>query len=93
MIQKDYPVKGLSCASCASTVEQALNQLPKTQAHVNLLTEQVHISYDPAYVDEATLAQQVKSVGYELILPQTSSSAPNSKSSLFSIQGLSLIHI
>lgn len=89
MIQKDYPVKGLSCASCASTVEQALNKLPKTQAHVNLLTEQAHISYDPAYVDEATLAQQVKSVGYELILPQTSSSAPNSKSSLFSIQGMS----
>lgn len=41
------PISGMTCASCASNVEKALNQAPGVkEASVNLATEQatVHLS-------------------------------------------------
>ncbi|MGU3769999.1 cation transporter, partial [Clostridioides difficile] len=48
MKQASYPIQGVTCASCAMTVEKALNKLDGIQnASVNLATEKTNIQYDP----------------------------------------------
>ena len=37
------PIAGMTCATCAGRVEQALNALPGVQASVNLADEQADI--------------------------------------------------
>ncbi|AGW86583.1 TPA: cation-translocating P-type ATPase [Streptococcus suis] len=51
MKQASYPIQGVTCASCAMTVEKALNKLDGIQnASVNLATEKTNIQYDPAHL-------------------------------------------
>ncbi|HEM4928900.1 TPA: cation-translocating P-type ATPase [Streptococcus suis] len=51
MKQASYPIPGVTCASCAMTVEKALNKLDGIQnASVNLATEKTNIQYDPAHL-------------------------------------------
>ncbi|MFX3864316.1 cation transporter [Streptococcus suis] len=51
MKQASYPMHGVTCASCAMTVEKALNKLDGIQnASLNLATEKTNIQYDPAHL-------------------------------------------
>lgn len=46
-------VGGMSCASCASTVEGALKRTPGVLfAAVNLATERASVEYDPSVIDQ-----------------------------------------
>ncbi len=59
------PVSGMTCASCARTVEQALQALAGVvQAPVNFATGKVAVEYDPAQVKEADLVKAVEGAGY-----------------------------
>jgi Cu+-exporting ATPase len=42
------PIEGMTCASCAGRVEQALRRLPGVEASVNLASDQAQIHYDRA---------------------------------------------
>ncbi len=56
-------VEGMSCASCASHVERALNRLEGVEATVNLATEQATVhTARPVTIDE--LVEAVESAGY-----------------------------
>ncbi|HEY7457061.1 MAG TPA: heavy metal translocating P-type ATPase [Solirubrobacterales bacterium] len=58
----------IHCASCASTIEGALCDLPGVdRAAVNIATERVTIDYDPARVEEGRLRTAVADAGYELL--------------------------
>lgn len=59
------PIAGMTCATCAHTVEKALNRLPSVEAQVNLATETAHISFDPQMIDPRALEQAVLNTGYE----------------------------
>ena len=68
MHQVDVGVGGMTCASCVSRVERALNKLPgASQATVNLATESARVSLsgvDPAQA-LAQVKRAVRDAGYE----------------------------
>jgi len=60
-------IVGMTCASCASTVEKALSSLPGIEfASVNIATEKAKVKYDPRVVSILDLRQAVKDVGYDV---------------------------
>lgn len=67
-------IEGMTCATCALTVEKALSKVEGVhQASVNLATEKASISYDPAHVSLSELATAIEKAGYKAVLPQTNS--------------------
>lgn len=66
--QRQFAVKGMTCASCAGRVEKSLLNVPGVlSASVNLATEQVSLRVTAAVSDDSLL-QAVSAAGYELIL-------------------------
>ncbi|MEL4068599.1 heavy metal translocating P-type ATPase [Ochrobactrum sp. GPK 3] len=61
----DLAIEGMSCASCVSKVEKALNAVPGvTRASVNLATERAHVEL-AGQVETAELVKAVGKAGYE----------------------------
>ncbi|HWW79266.1 MAG TPA: heavy metal translocating P-type ATPase, partial [Steroidobacteraceae bacterium] len=60
------PVEGMTCASCAGRVEQALRSLPGVEASVNLASDLAKITYDPVQVEASALAASVQGAGYNV---------------------------
>lgn len=64
------PVEGMTCASCVARVEKTLKKIDGVEiANVNLATETVALSFDPARTSLDVLAQAVEGAGYKLDLP------------------------
>jgi Cu+-exporting ATPase len=73
MEKRTVPVKGMHCASCSSRIERAVGQMPGvSQASVNLASETMDVSFDPAVVTLPVIAEQVKELGFEAVLPDPS---------------------
>jgi Cu+-exporting ATPase len=65
-------IKGMTCTSCSTTVESALQALPGVQkAQVALATEEAEIRYDPKVVSYNQLIEAVEDTGFEGILIST----------------------
>ncbi len=61
-----FAVGGMSCASCARTIEGALRRLPGVaEASVNFAAETATVRYDPSQVMWRDFARAVSDVGYE----------------------------
>ena len=61
-------IKGMGCASCVATVEQALKQTPGVvSAQVDLAAAKASVTYQPEQVDITNLQQAVRNSGYEAI--------------------------
>ena len=59
----------MTCTSCSSTVESALNSLRGVQtAQVALATEEAEIYYDPKVISYNQLLQTVEDTGFEAVL-------------------------
>ena len=68
MAEGNYAIEGMTCASCAQTVEKAVSKVTGIEeASVNLATEKLHVRYDETQVDEQLLAKTVADAGYSLI--------------------------
>jgi len=67
--KKEYfPVTGMTCAACASSVESILtNTEGVSQASVNFASNSVLIEYDDA-IKETDIQNSLRSVGYDLII-------------------------
>jgi len=62
-------IEGMTCASCAKTIERFVQKLPGVHAvHVNFATEKATVKFDPASVTFADLEGAVKAAGYALRL-------------------------
>jgi len=62
--QKEYIIEGMSCASCAMTVENAVSKMPGVdKASVNLATEIMTVEANDSVTPEA-IAKVVDGVGY-----------------------------
>ncbi|MTI61823.1 MAG: copper-translocating P-type ATPase [Firmicutes bacterium] len=60
-------LEGMSCASCAQTIEKALNKAKGVhEAQVNFAAEKAYVEYDPSTIDESKLAEVVRSTGYDV---------------------------
>ncbi|MBE9184453.1 copper-translocating P-type ATPase [Microcoleus sp. LEGE 07076] len=59
-------LRGMSCASCASSIEQAIQSVPGvTECHVNFGMEQASIQYDSQKTSVSTIEEAVDAAGYE----------------------------
>ena len=71
-VKKQFPVTGLSCASCASNVELKLNsQDGVVQAAVNLASQIATVEYLPSQVKPSDLKESIVSIGYDLITDES----------------------
>lgn len=68
-MKKTFEVIGMTCATCAGNIEKGLNKVEGVNvASVNLSSEKVLIDFDEHLTSDAKLAQEVKSIGYELLI-------------------------
>ncbi len=69
IITQTFPVTGMTCAGCASSVESMIGvQKGVEKAEVNFATQTVKVAYHPDIVQPESLKQAVQSVGYDLII-------------------------
>lgn len=64
-------VEGMTCASCASRVEQAVIKLNGIKfANVNIANDKINISFDSTMLKISQIKKAVQDVGYDLILEE-----------------------
>jgi len=74
------PVTGMTCTTCAATVEKGLAEIPGVeQAKVNFASEKASIEYDPSKVDLAKIKSTISQAGYGMA----------TKKSIFPVGGMS----
>jgi Cu2+-exporting ATPase len=75
MLKKTYPVTGMTCAACASSVESILTATEGVQdASVNFANATVSLKYQ-ADIKAENLRKAVQSIGYDLILDEQNAAA------------------
>ena len=63
----NLPVRGMTCANCARSVERRLAGTPGvTKAAVDLQAARATVEYDAEVVKPETLASAVRALGYEV---------------------------
>ncbi|HHT7666351.1 TPA: heavy metal translocating P-type ATPase [Streptococcus suis] len=68
MKQASYPIQGMTCASCALTVEKAVGKLAgMEEVSVNLAIEKLSVSYDEKLLGLEDIRQAVEKAGYQLV--------------------------
>jgi P-type Cu2+ transporter len=67
-VKKTFPVMGMTCAACASSVESILAQTEGVlKANVNFANNSVHVEYDKTIAEEK-LQNALREVGYDIII-------------------------
>ncbi|NLB46714.1 MAG: heavy metal translocating P-type ATPase, partial [Microbacteriaceae bacterium] len=69
LAQIELEIGGMTCASCAATVERKLNKLDGVEAAVNYATEKARVQA-PLGIDPAVLIAEVEKTGYTATLPR-----------------------
>lgn len=65
---KSFSVEGMTCASCAQTVEKTAQKLPGVEtAAVNLATEKLSLNYDEAVLSDADVRKAIADAGYKIV--------------------------
>ncbi|MFL5730403.1 MAG: cation transporter, partial [Cytophagaceae bacterium] len=71
---KTFPIRGMSCAGCAQSIESILRSLPGVkEANVNFASNTALVTYDSSVTEEQKLKDAVSGIGYELMSPQQDS--------------------
>src|SRR5919112_1230987 len=66
-VDVNFPVSGMTCASCVNRVQKAISKVPGVErAAVNLATERATISYDQGQTTVADIAAAVERAGYRV---------------------------
>ena len=72
------PIRGISCASCVTTIEGALRSTPGVlTAAVSFAAERASVDYLPGQTDVAALRRAIEAVGYEALAPETGEGPPD----------------
>ncbi len=89
--RQTFLVEGMSCASCAQTVERSLNQAEDVEASVNLSTNRATVTYNPKTTSVADLKNIVDEAGYQLVDQSDLANEANENKDYqhFSIDGMS----
>jgi len=65
----NMPVLGMSCATCAGSVESVLNGLPGiASATVNFAAQTVQVGYDDHQITPVEMQKAVQTIGFDLIV-------------------------
>lgn len=71
-VSRTMKIEGMTCASCAKTVERVTKKLDGvTEANVNYATEKLSISYEPSKVKVSDIKQAIEKAGYKGIEEET----------------------
>lgn len=71
METKSYPIEGMTCASCASTIEKTAGKMTGVlEASVNLASEKLNIKVEEGAFDPEELQRQIDASGYTVVMPQ-----------------------
>jgi Cu+-exporting ATPase len=63
----DIPIVGMTCASCATTVQSGLSALQGVdKANVNFATSKATVHYNPTKVNVQDLVKTIKKIGYDV---------------------------
>ncbi|MGM0471445.1 MAG: heavy metal translocating P-type ATPase [Bacillota bacterium] len=66
--KKNIKVGGMTCASCAQSIENALNDIEGViDATVNFAAEKANVEFNPDQVSEYDLEKTIENTGYEVI--------------------------
>lgn len=69
MVSQRFPVIGMTCASCAISLETYLKNLNGLGSiQVNYASQQVEVTYDPEVLDLSALSRKANDIGYEIIV-------------------------
>lgn len=80
IVKKIIPVTGMSCASCAVSVESmTAAQEGVKNASVNFATQSLQVEYDPGKLDIKELQKVIQSIGYDLIIDKENASEEQEK--------------
>ncbi len=61
------PIKGMTCANCANTIERTLKRTPGVEsASVSYASEKANVTFDPTQVKLDQLQQRIGDAGYEV---------------------------
>lgn len=72
IVMKQFPVMGMSCASCASNIETTLKKQPGVlKASVNLASQIATLEFNSSIVKPLDLKEAVSSAGYNLIIDES----------------------
>jgi Cu2+-exporting ATPase len=72
ILKKSFPVTGMTCASCAVSVESILNSLPGViKAAVNFSTQQVQVEFIPGITDPLAMQKAIRGIGYDMMVEET----------------------
>lgn len=63
----EIKISGMTCATCASTIESALREKGVDSASVNLGSETAHVEYDPSRLKLSELESAIRDAGYDVI--------------------------
>ena len=67
--KSQFPITGMNCGGCASTVKAALESIDGvSEASVNVANQSATVLFNRRQVDPALLLAAVRSVGYDLVL-------------------------
>jgi Cu+-exporting ATPase len=65
------PITGMTCANCALTIERNVRKLPGIlSAEVNLASERLLVTYDPAALRHDEIVARVRKAGYDVPIVQ-----------------------
>lgn len=65
---KSFNIEGMTCASCAQTVEKTAQKLPGVEsAAVNLATEKLSLNYDDSVLSTNDISSAISDAGYKVV--------------------------
>lgn len=71
VVRKTFPVTGMTCASCANSVESMLRSNKGVySAAVNYASNTVLVEYDSDRINLQTMKETVQSIGYDLVIDE-----------------------
>ncbi|RYZ56011.1 MAG: copper-translocating P-type ATPase [Sphingobacteriales bacterium] len=70
-VERSFPVTGMSCASCAGSVESMLNARPGVvAARVNYANSTASVEYVPTITRAEDFRKDIQSIGYDLVIDE-----------------------
>lgn len=74
-VRNNFPVTGMSCASCAVSVESMLKSQPGVvSASVNFATASVWVEYQPEITNPGIFRDTIQAIGYDLLTDEKANS-------------------
>ncbi|MDX2001832.1 MAG: heavy metal translocating P-type ATPase [Chitinophagales bacterium] len=80
-LKKTFPVTGMSCASCAASVESMLKAQPGVlNAGVNYANSTANVEYIPTIAHVEDFKKTIQSIGYDLVIDESDEAAESLES-------------